>query len=50
MGVRTLLARLRAIKKADSIVECRHCGTTVTPETDECPACGGRAFAQYDVS
>ncbi|WP_373222129.1 zinc-ribbon domain-containing protein [Halorientalis marina] len=31
------------------VVECRHCGTNVSPGTDECPACGARNFCRYEI-
>lgn len=32
------------------ITECRHCGTTVEADTEECPECGEAAIARYHVT
>jgi len=30
--------------------ECLRCGTTVDVETDECPTCGSKRFARYEIA
>lgn len=50
MTVRAVLARLLSIDRAEIIVECRYCGRTVDSETEECPECGSRDFAKYNLS
>jgi uncharacterized OB-fold protein len=49
MGVRTVLARLLAGDDTDVVVECRQCGTSVSPQTEECPDCGGTEFIRYEI-
>jgi uncharacterized OB-fold protein len=49
MGVRAVLARLLPGDGTDVVVECRHCGRTVTPETDICPECGASEFCRYEI-
>jgi len=48
MGVRTVLEQLLS-DEMTVVVECRQCGTTVAPETDECDACGATAFCRYEI-
>jgi rubrerythrin len=45
----TLLARVRGLIGDDTIHECRHCGTTLEADLDECPACGRREIVSYDL-
>lgn len=45
----TLLTRVRALFEDGPIYECRRCGTTLDSEFDECPACGIRDVARYDI-
>ena len=49
MSVRTVLTRLLPSGGSNVIVECRHCGTDVSPETEECPGCGASEFARYEI-
>ena len=44
---------LESLRKAggvdtETIIECRFCGKTVAPSTDECPICGGEEFARFE--
>ncbi|GGL67807.1 hypothetical protein [Halocalculus aciditolerans] len=32
-----------------TLVECRHCGTKLAPDTAECTACGGSEVARYQL-
>ncbi|WP_435349228.1 zinc-ribbon domain-containing protein [Haloarchaeobius sp. HRN-SO-5] len=43
----TLLKRLLA--RDETVTECRHCGTTVEPDTETCPSCGADEFSQYQI-
>lgn len=43
-----LLTRL--IGTSELLIECRHCGTSVSPRTTACPVCQGTEFARYDLS
>lgn len=46
----TLLARVRRILTEDVVYECRHCGTTLESELDECPYCGTRGgVVRYEL-
>lgn len=46
----TLLARVRRVLAEDAIYECRHCGTTLESELDECPYCGTRdGVVRYEL-
>jgi len=46
-GVRRAMTtdRVTAICGATVVVECRHCGLTVSPDIDSCPACGANTSA-----
>ncbi len=46
----TLLTRVRGLIGDDSSVyECRHCGTTLESDIDDCPLCGKSAVVAYDI-
>lgn len=45
----TLLTRVRALLGEDTVYECRHCGTTLESELDECPTCGDGTVARYEI-
>ncbi|AEN07666.1 hypothetical protein halTADL_1977 [Halohasta litchfieldiae] len=30
-----------------TLYECRHCGTTLSADTETCPTCGGEDVARY---
>jgi rubrerythrin len=46
----TLLARVRRILAEDVVYECRHCGTTLESELDECSCCGTRdGVVRYEL-
>lgn len=46
----TLLTRVRGVLGAETAVyECRHCGTTLESELDECPTCGKDAVVRYEI-
>jgi primosomal protein N' len=49
MGVRSFVTRLLPAEDAAVIVECRHCGCTVEPDTESCPACGAETLARYEI-
>ncbi len=49
MGLRTVLTRVLFETESTVIVECCHCGLTVSPETDSCPACGATDFCCYEI-
>ncbi len=49
MGLRTVLTRALFGTDPTVIVECRHCGLTVSSETDSCPACGSIDFCCYEI-
>jgi uncharacterized OB-fold protein len=47
----TLLTRLRTVTtRADIVCECRRCGTTVAPDADDCPECGGDDITRYRIA
>jgi len=31
------------------VLECRNCGTNVSPDTDRCPACDGDDIVRYSI-
>lgn len=33
----------------DTIYECRNCGTTLSPDSDACPACESSEIAAYTL-
>jgi rubrerythrin len=49
----TLLTRVRGLihddSREDRIYECRHCGTMLESDREECPICGNRGIASYDL-
>ncbi|SEO75216.1 hypothetical protein SAMN05216388_101838 [Halorientalis persicus] len=49
MGVRTVITGLLPGGGSDVVVECRNCGTTVSPGTDACPDCGRDQFCRYEI-
>jgi len=49
MSVRTVLTRLLSTDTPTVVVECRQCGTTLSPDTDECAACGSTDIGQYSI-
>jgi len=50
MGVSGLISRLLSDGRPNVVVECRHCGLSVSPSTDRCPACGGREISRYEIA
>jgi len=49
MSVQTVLTRLLPGGGAKVVVECRNCGTAVSPGTDECPDCEENEFCRYEI-
>lgn len=49
MGIRTVFARLLPGDGVDVVIECRQCGRTVAPDTDDCPECGASEFCRYEI-
>jgi uncharacterized OB-fold protein len=49
MTIRSVITRLFPDSAPDVVVECRRCGTTVSPATDVCPECGATAFSRYEI-
>jgi len=49
MSLRTVLTRVLFETDSTVIVECRHCGLTVSQEIDSCPACGATDFCCYEI-
>ncbi len=45
----TTIDRVTAIRGVTIIVECRHCGLTVSPDIDSYPACGATDFCCYEI-
>jgi len=39
----------RLLKRDTTLHECRHCGTTVSRQTERCPACGHDGIATYHI-
>lgn len=39
--------RTRVLREG-AIYECRHCGVSVSPEAEACPACGTAEIARYE--
>lgn len=50
MGARAVLAWLLPGDESDVVVECRQCGTNLSPDTDECPECGSVEIGRYRIS
>lgn len=44
------LTQVLAGARSTEFHECRHCGTTVTPLTHQCPTCDSTEIAAYDLS
>jgi uncharacterized OB-fold protein len=49
MTVSTVLTRLLPGGGPEVVVECRRCGTGVSPGTEECPDCGASEFCRYEI-
>ncbi|MCU4716601.1 hypothetical protein OB916_00770 [Halobacteria archaeon HArc-curdl5-1] len=49
MSVRTVITRLLPGGGSKVVVECRNCGTSVSPGTEECPDCGENEFVRYEI-
>lgn len=49
MGIRGAFARLLPGDGTVVVVECRQCGATVDPETDQCPECGATEICRYEI-
>jgi hypothetical protein len=50
MGVHAVLSRLLSGDETDVVIECRQCGTNLTPDTDECPECESDEIGHYRIS
>lgn len=37
----------RSAESSDLLIECRHCGTSLEPDDEVCPSCGGRDIASF---
>ncbi|WP_176791265.1 hypothetical protein [Haloplanus vescus] len=40
---------IRQRPSSTALHECRHCGYTMESDTGECPKCGSREIASYDL-
>ena len=49
MGIRGAFARLLPGEGTVVVVECRQCGTTVNPATDQCPECEATEICRYEI-
>lgn len=49
MGVRGVLTRLLPGDGTIVVVECRQCGNSVEPGTDQCPECGASEICRYEI-
>lgn len=45
----TLLTRVREFIGDGAVYECRHCGTTLESEIDDCSVCGTSGVARYEI-
>lgn len=48
----TALSRLKqalSITSGTTVVECRHCGTPLRTDDDDCGECGSDEIARYDL-
>lgn len=45
----TLLTRVREFIGDGVVYECRHCGTTLESELDECSLCGTSDVVRYEL-
>lgn len=45
----TLMKRVRGLIGNTAIYECRHCGTTLESDLDECPICGHGDIVSYEL-
>jgi uncharacterized OB-fold protein len=50
MSVRAVLTRLLSGDDTEVVVECRQCGTNLSPDADECPDCGSEEIGRYRIS
>ncbi|RXK47890.1 hypothetical protein EAF64_14730 [Halorientalis pallida] len=48
-GVHPILTQLLPGGGSEVVVECRHCGTTVSSKAEECPDCGGSEICRYEI-
>lgn len=50
MSLRAAVKRvILGSQSATVVVECRHCGTNVDPDTDRCPECGATERNRYEL-
>jgi len=49
MSVRKVLTWLRPGNGPKVVIECRNCGTTIEPRTEDCPDCGQQEFIHYEI-
>lgn len=49
MSVRTVLGRLFRRGGPTVVVECRQCGTSVSPEATRCPECDAPEISRYEI-
>lgn len=49
MGIRAVFTRLLPGDGTEVVCECRQCGTSVSTDTDECPACGSGEIQRYEI-
>ncbi len=50
MSVRAVLNRLLSDYDPEVVVECRHCGTNLSPDANQCPNCGSDEIAYHRIS
>jgi rRNA maturation endonuclease Nob1 len=50
MSVRAVLAQLLPGDEPEVVVECRHCGTKLPPDADQCPDCGSDEIGHHRIS
>ncbi|MFB6217654.1 MAG: hypothetical protein ABEH77_00500 [Halobacteriaceae archaeon] len=49
IGIITAVRSLVGETEQSRVYECRHCGTTVEADTEECPACGRASVTAFEV-
>lgn len=37
-------------RRAETVVECRHCGASVPERADRCPECDSESIATYEIA
>jgi rubrerythrin len=50
MGLIGTFGSLLTDGESATVIECRHCGTTLDAADEQCPVCGGDHVAEFEVA